>query len=154
MQHYECTLLADYFQFYLQDEVADGDLSDSWTPEAVARMLAVAPGAVGVGTARNMRVPVSIEIHEREPLLDAGSWDHVAECSLVTRAGRVVIAGCSDYFPDAARVDVAPGTYCVRVSYGALKSVSEDGLDGLDHYTLQLWKAPPIEPRVLKQHAA
>lgn len=29
-------LFADYFQFYIQDEDADGNLSDSWNDEAVA----------------------------------------------------------------------------------------------------------------------
>jgi hypothetical protein len=47
MQRFEYTLFADYFKFYLQDESADGDLSNSWTQEAVDRLLAVAPGTIG-----------------------------------------------------------------------------------------------------------
>ena len=58
MRRFEYTLFADYFQFYLQDESAGGDLSNSWTQEAVDRLLAVAPGTLGVGTVRNMNVPV------------------------------------------------------------------------------------------------
>ncbi|MDW4736332.1 hypothetical protein NQ293_26040, partial [Escherichia coli] len=53
--------------------------------------------------------------------------------------------------PDAARIDVAPGTYRVRVSYGGLDTLSEDGLEGDDRYRLQLWPAPPIAVRVVKQ---
>ena len=34
---YRYTLFADYFQFYLQDEDADGDLSEEWTDETVSR---------------------------------------------------------------------------------------------------------------------
>ena len=30
-QLYHFDLFADYHQFYLQDEAAEGDLSDSWT---------------------------------------------------------------------------------------------------------------------------
>jgi hypothetical protein len=52
-----------------------------------------------------------------------------------------VIAGTTDYFPDAARLAVNPGTYAARVSYGALASVSADGLAGADHYRVQLWPA-------------
>jgi hypothetical protein len=151
MRRFEFELFADYFQFYLQDESADGNLGDSWTEVAVARLLAVAPGAIGVGTVRNMDVPVVVEVLVAEPIPDLDSWDHVTECSLDVPSGRIVIAGCTDYFPNAERIDVEPGTYLARVSYGALDSLSEDGLDGDDRYRVQLWQAPSIEPRVLRQ---
>lgn len=148
------TLFADYFQFYLQDEPVDGNLSDAWTEEAVARLLAVGPGVVGIGTVRNMDVPVSVEVLDGEESVDLAPWDHVVECSLVVQSGSIVIAGCTDYFPDASRIQVQPGTYRVRACYADLDSLSEDGLDGRDRYELKLWLAPPIEPRVLKQRAA
>lgn len=154
MRKFEFKLFADYFQFYFQDESSQDNLGDGWTEEAVARMLAPAPGAVGVGTVRNMTVPVVVEVHVAEPAADVGSWDHVTECSLAIPTGRIVVAGCTDYFPDAARIDVEPGTYRARISYGSLDTLSEDGLDGNDHYRVQLWRATPIEPRVLKQRAA
>ena len=46
---------ADYFQFYLQDDdPAFGNLAEAWTEDATQRLrIAVAPGIVGVGTARN-----------------------------------------------------------------------------------------------------
>lgn len=49
-QRFEFKLFVDYFQFYLQDERASGDLSERWTQEAVDRLLATAPGTIGVGT--------------------------------------------------------------------------------------------------------
>jgi len=96
MQKFEYTLFADYFQFYLQDANAEGDLSDNWTPEAVDRFLAVAPGTIGVGTVRNMNVPVVVEVIDRQPDSDLSAWDHVNECTLELPSGRVVIAGCTD----------------------------------------------------------
>jgi hypothetical protein len=147
------TLFADYFQFYLQDESADGNLSESWNEEAVTRLLAVAPGTVGVGTVRNMDVPVSIEVLDSAPPLELEQSDHVVECTILVQGSRIVVAGCTDYFPDAARIEVAPGTYRVRVGYEGLASISEDGLSGNDSYKLQLWQAAAIEPRVLKQRA-
>jgi len=54
-------------QFYLQDESADGDLGDSWSQEAVDRLLAIAPGTIGVGTVRDMNVPAVLEILDAEP---------------------------------------------------------------------------------------
>ncbi len=146
-------LFADYFQFYLQDEAAEGDLSDSWTDEATDRLLAVAPGTVGVGTVRNMEVPVSVEVLEGEPPLDAAEWDHMTECSIQIDSGQLVVAGCTDYFPDAMRISLAPGTYAVRVSYGGLASLSADGLDGDDHYRVQLWPGATTAAKVIKQRA-
>ena len=154
MQSHQIKLFADYHQFYLQDEAADGDLSDAWNQDAVQRMLAVADGVVGIGTVRNMDVPVTIELLEAEPATDLASFDHVAEGSLVVVRGPLVVAGCTDYFPDAARFDLAPGTYRVRLLASGFDTLSEDGLDGQDHYLVQLWQAPSIEPTVLKQGAA
>lgn len=151
MSSNQFTLFADYFQFYMQDELADGNLSEAWNEEAVGRLLAVAPGTVGVGTVRNMDVPVSIEVLDSAPPLELEQWDHVVECTILVQGSRIVVAGCTDYFPDAARIDVAPGTYQVRVGYAGLASISVDGLSGNDTYKIQLWQSEAIEPRVLKQ---
>lgn len=151
MKSIELSLFADYFQFYIQDEPAAGDLSKAWTQEATDRMLAVAPGTIGIGTVRNMDVPVSVQILGHEPADDFSAWDHVVEAGLDIASGLIVIAGCTDYFPDAMRIEIAPGTYRVRVSYGALDTLSENGLEGNDHYRLQLWPGPSTAIRILKQ---
>ena len=98
MKSFELSLFADYFQFYIQDEAVMGDLSRIWDEEATARMLAIAPGTIGVGTARNMDVPVTVEICDQEPGDDVPEWDHVIEATLAVASGRIVVAGCSDYF--------------------------------------------------------
>ncbi len=141
MTLFELSLFADYFQFYIQDEAATGDLSQAWDEEATDRLLAVAPATVGIGTVRNTNVPVTVEIREDEPEDDSAEWDHVVEASLDVKSGRIVVAGCTDYFPDAKRIEVAPGSYRVRASYGALDTISEDALSGDDRYRLQLWPA-------------
>lgn len=142
MNRYDFELFADYFQFYLQDDDINlGDLSDAWDDAATQRMLAVAEGVVGVGTARNMDVPVTVEVHVGEPHIPDEA-QRVCECSLTIRTGWIVAAGCTDYFPDAARIPVAPGCYRVRVSYFNLDSVV--GLDGDDRYLVQLWRASAI----------
>lgn len=151
IQKLEFNLFADYFQFYLQDEDVDGNLADAWTPEAVDRLLALTSGTIGVGTARKMTVPVAIEVTNAEPEADGADWDQVNECSLDVRSGRIVIAGCTDYFPDAARFNVEPGSYRARIYYGKLDSVSEDDFSGEDHYKIVLWRSPPGPVRVLKQ---
>jgi len=147
-------IFADYFQFYLQDEPINTSLGDAWTDEGVKRMLVVAPGIVGVGTVRNDTVPVSIEVLLEAPAPDFEAWDHVTECSLDVSSGKIVIAGCSDYFPTAKRIQVTPGVYRVRVSYGNLNSISADGFDGDDRYRVQLWPQAQGEIVVLKDRNA
>lgn len=144
-------LFADYFQFYLQDETSSGIDGDAWSGEATERMLAVAPGALAVGTVRNVDVPVTVEILQSEPRHDLDMWDHVTECSLVLASGKLVVAGCTDYFPDADRVKLAPGSYRARISGGGFDSVAQHWESGEDKYRVQLWPGSEIEPRVLKQ---
>lgn len=144
-------LFADYFQFYVQDEDASGIDGDSWADDAIERMLAVAPGAFAVGTVRNAGVPVTIEIFESEPPYDLKDWDHVTECSLATTSGKLVVAGCTDYFPHAARIAIATGTYRARISGGGFDSVAKHWESGQDRYRIQLWPGSDTEPRVLKQ---
>jgi hypothetical protein len=153
-EKYRFDLLADYHQFYVQDELAEGNLGDSWTPEATERLLALAPGTIGVGTVRNMQVPVEIEVRNGAPDEQLDGWDQVNECSIQVDSGRIVVAGCTDFFPNAARIVVRPGSYRVRVYYGKLNSLSPDGLEGEDHYRMVLWQRRFGPPFVLKQWSA
>ena len=150
-EKYEFELFADYHQFYLQDEQADGDLSNSWTEQATEDLLALAPGTIGVGTLRDMDVPVTIEIHDREPQEDLTLWHHITECSIDVPSGKIVVAGCTDYFPDAARISVESGVYRAQIFYGELDSLSEDGLDGDDKYKVALWRGETTSPKVIKR---
>lgn len=137
---YKLKLFADYFQFYLQDETVKGDLSDSWSEEAVSRLLAITDGTIGVGTVRNNEVPVTIEFVNREPTEDLKEWDKVNECSICIPSGKIIIVGCMDYLPDAKKIDVPRGIYRARIYYGKLDEISEDGLDGKDNYKIVLWR--------------
>lgn len=151
MSRHELTLFADYHQFHIQDETADGNLADAWTDDAMERLLAVAPGTVGIGTVRNVDVPVTISVLEREPVFEPEKFDQVVECSVAVESGSLVAAGCTDYFPDAVRIKIPPGPHRVRVSFEGLGSVSPDGFEGNDQYHLQLWPAPMGPVDILKQ---
>ncbi len=137
-------LFADYFQFYLQDEKVDGDLSTKWTEEAYEMLLARTEGTIGVGTARNMDVPVRINIYDSNPDLISnkeGTIDQINECDIEINSGTMVVAGCTEYFPDAKRIQLEKGIYRARLYYGNLDKLSEDGLDGEDFYEIHLWKS-------------
>jgi hypothetical protein len=135
-------LFADYFQFYIQDEKANGDLSEKWTEEAVEQLLAITDGTIGVGTVRNMDVPVIIKTFDIEPVFLADIENIISqinECDIEVKSGKIVIAGCTDYFPDAKRIELNNGIYRARIYYGNLDKLSEDGLDGEDFYEIHLW---------------
>lgn len=136
-------LFADYFQFYIQDEEVEGNLSDSWTDHANRILLATTTGTIGVGTVRNMDVPVTLKLFETQPdyLPDPGNTiGQINECDIEISSGKLVIAGCIDYFPDAKRISLENGIYRARIYYANLDTISEDGLEGDDYYEIHLWK--------------
>lgn len=154
-------IFADYHQFYLQDERAaeyfedevedDKFPPDDWGDRLVTDMIAMAVGTVGIGTARNMTVPVTVEVLPAPPRDTLDGWDHVAEASLDAPSGTLVVAGCTDYLPEAPRISVPAGSLRVRACYGGLDTLSEDGLDGDDNYRVVVWPAPPGSVEVLKR---
>lgn len=146
MRSYEFEVFADYFNFSVED-----DGSDDYVDPDAENWIAVGPGRarVTLTTARNMDVPVAVEVHEAEPPTDLDDWDRVTESSLEVASGKLMISG-NEYAPDAPRIELAPGHYRLRASYGQLDSVSEDGLDGDDHYRIQLWPGEPLDARVRK----
>lgn len=123
------------------DEESEKDISELWTVKgAVENLLVVTKEIIGIGTARNMMVSVTVEIFDTMPSLanQMDSWDQVAECGINVLSGKVVVMGGSDYFPDAIRILVSRGYYAVRIYWGNLNSLSEDGLSGEDNYRIIL----------------
>lgn len=94
---------------------------------------------------------MDVEVLDAEPRDSFDGWDQVNDCSIEVKSGRIVIAGCTDYFPDAARITVAPAIYRVRIYYGKLDTLSDDGLAGEDHYRVVLWPGDPTPPAALRQ---
>ena len=140
---FDGSLFADYHQFYLADDIANLNLPTDYTNEALrARILTSEQGLV-VFTVRNMDVQVRVELHGDEPRIDENA-DHVVMGSFRT-SGRIVIAGLSDWVPTAARASVQPGTLRAMVLSTGLDTLSEDGLDGSDHYVVHLWPDEGIE---------
>lgn len=152
MQEHSFTLFADYHQFYLRDDTTADTDGANWNDAALKERVFVAADGFAVSTARNMEVPVQVLIAEQEPPLDMGTWDHAVSFSIAALSGRLIIAGCTDYLPDAARLTVPEGPLRVRVLFAGLETLSEDGLDGDDHYRIELWPGTPLEFAVLKSH--
>ena len=138
---YEFQIYADYNQFYLECESSPHETDKVWDVENIAfsRMLGVGKGLIAVGTARYRTVPVTIEFHDSAPRLDLEIYSRLNECSLEVTASKLILSGCTEYLPDAARIRVEPATYRVRILYGNAEIVTDDS-EGEDFYVLQLWK--------------
>jgi hypothetical protein len=149
VKEYNIELFADYFQFYLEDEGSQPDTSDIWNEEHVNQLLAVYPGMIAVGTARNMTVPVRIVLREDKPFLETDKYDKINECSIKTDTGKIVVLGCTDDYSDALRLNVRPGVYRARIHYAGLDTLSENGLEGEDRYEVILW--PDTEERPIEK---
>ncbi len=147
---FEGELFADYFQIYLHDE-DHPELPDDYSDEAIARHLMAGPHAVILQTARNMTVPVRVEWHDARPEAELDAFQHVVEAGFACPSGRLLLAGLTDYEPDAPRLQVTPGPLGGRASLSGLDRLSADGLEGDDRYLVQLWpEAGPDDVRVLK----
>jgi hypothetical protein len=162
---YRYEMFADYHQIYLEDSEHDSawptedperlQQIDAFTAqiinsESLARHLGVAPGVVCLLTARNMMSPLEVEIRQGPPEEDDAALDQIAEASLEVPSGCLLVSGCTDYLPDAPRIHLMPGVYRVRAYFGDVQALSEDGLDGDDHYRAVLWPAPYAEPATLR----
>ncbi|WP_019904948.1 hypothetical protein [Methylobacterium sp. 77] len=144
------SIFADYHQFYLRDHGASPDAPTEYSEEDTARRIKTGPFVVVVQPERNMDVPVEVEIRDEPPDLDLDAWDHVAEASLDLPSGKLEIHECTGGSVDV--LTVSTGTYRIRTYHGGLGTLSEDNLDGDDHYRIVLWPAPFANLAVLKQY--
>ncbi|MCJ2044033.1 hypothetical protein MKK58_05730 [Methylobacterium sp. J-078] len=148
IKHY--SILADYHQFYMWDHGASPEAPTEYTETDTVRRIKTAPFLVVVQPERNMEVPVEVEIMDGPPKLALDVWDHVTEASLALPSGKLEIHECTGGSIDI--LTVPPGTYRVRSHHGGLATLSDDGLDGADHYRIVLWPAPFADLAVLKQY--
>jgi hypothetical protein len=151
MRTIELEIFADHFQFWLTDG-DDSFPSADYSEEAVEQKLAVFTGAAMLFTARNLTVPVTIEILDREPTPDFDAWEHAVDGGITVNSGQLNVAGCTDW-PEATRIPLEPGIYRLRFSFRGTTGLDPNALEGDDQYRVQLWTAPTLEsPVVWKQH--
>ena len=154
MSRYYFNVFADYFMIDLLDDGADWP-EPIVKEEDVSDRVIVSDGVITIMTARNMSVPLLLEIGASPPgeavYSEIETWDHVVECSIQIKSGRLAIWGNGEYYPDCPRVSVEPGTYEVRIFHGGLTTLSEDELAGNDVYWVVLTPGQPIKKKVIKR---
>jgi hypothetical protein len=140
MQKHTLELFADYSQFLLSDEDSHENFETFWTESTHHEKLAVGDNVIGVRTIEPTGVIIDVEVHDSPPELDdTGQWYQIAECSLDIPSGKLVVMGVTDFFPEAKRIVVDPGTYRIRIHYG--NQDSGHATSSADEYYLAvLWK--------------
>ena len=139
-------LLADFRQIHLADSAGKGDLTEAWTAQATDDRVASAKTIIGIGAERDEQVLVTAVPLPAAPRDDAAKFDHVTEASIAVDSGQLVIMGCTDYWPDARRLTLKPGSYRVRASHSGLAK-------GPEKIRLQIWPAAKGQPTVVKRWA-
>jgi len=146
---YRFQLLAEYNQFYLQDEFADEEVD--WDESEGRNQLALKPATIAVGTLCERVVPVVIHVRELEIEQRLEDWDQIIDCNIDVPSGRLVVVGCCEGFKKAARIELNPGKYRARICYG--NQYSCGGVRGgcCDHYKIILWPSSDESVRILKR---
>ena len=114
----------------------------------IAARITATPFGVIVELERDVAVAVAVEVAGEASGVAPDAWDHVAEASLAPPSGRLEIHACARG-PVDVLVEPA-GPYRVRVHYGGLDTLCEDGLDGDDDDRIALWPTPYAEVAELK----
>lgn len=147
---YIFTVYADYFQFIVQDENSNEDFAAIWTPDALATQTAFGTSAICPGTLRNVEVQVEIVVSEADPQVDLGAVDHAVEGSLEIPSGQVVVMGCTQYFPDAPRFQIQPGSYRALAVMTGIETIQNEWDPADDKYVVYLWPGSARPPKLLK----
>ena len=154
MAHHELDLFADYHQIHIADVGHRKDDGVTWTDDSVRSRIALGPYFIAFGTARNMNVPIALDVETDRPDPELDRWDQVTECILECPSGEILIKGPSEYEPESFRTKVPSSRMIVRIMWGGLDTISEDGLSGQDHYAIQMWPGEPQGLDYLKKHDA
>lgn len=150
---FDFSLFAEHFQFYVQDKSTDNSLSIYWDEQSREDLFACSDEIIGVATVRNMDVPVTLALIEKEPEDESlDEWDHVVQSMLSLPTGTLLLTGPTSDETESLKVNVDPGLYGVRVYYGMLDEIDAEGFEGDDFYKVSLWKTDkPLETEVLKR---
>jgi hypothetical protein len=147
---YVSEVFADYFQIWIVCEQArNSEHSFLFSGQHLSNRVWTDPGLIIMFTERNMTVPVVVEVQDSKPENDFAEWDHVTEASLDVPSGIIEMEGCGGHNP--MQVQVKSGLYRVRMYQTGLGMLSENGLEGNDHYKIVLWPDVLIPPTVLKK---
>jgi hypothetical protein len=145
-QHATLEILADYYQIYVCDPAHDEDWSALWNDQTLDDRIIALEHTVVFGTGRNMLVPIAVFVHDANPDMTkmVSGADHAVSANIMCTSGAFIVAGCTDYLPDAFTLDSGRGSFGVAFLSFDLGTI--DGLDGDDRYELHIWPVTELLP--------
>ena len=149
MTEHRIEVFADYHQFYLWDPSTDPEAPTDFSDQDTRCMVKLAPHVVVVQPLRNMDVLVIVRLENADPGFEAADFDQIVECMIEVPGGQLQVHECTG--EPVLDLEVAPGCYQVRVLCAGLDTLSADGLDGNDSYTIQVWPGQSDGLKVVKQ---
>lgn len=132
----ELTVFADYHQFYLADAGTHWLAPEDWTDEDLLHGAKATEHVLVICPARNMNVPVLLEVLDHRADIEFSSADHVVEASLHLPTGQLQLAECTGN-PEKLKLTLTPGWYRVQARFFNLERAWEG--DSGDAYELLLW---------------
>ncbi len=144
------TVFADYFQVFVYDKALNFSQitigANWWTGNDQEYLLSEKFNnqLIVVGTVRDFDVPIIVYIERAEPLVNLDAWDQVIECSINISSGQLCIGEQFDE-GNTHIFYVEPGIWQMRVLYGGLFTLSEDGIEGDDKYEIHFWPIDKVE---------
>lgn len=150
MAKYRLSIFADYFQFIVQDEESNDDFGELWRDAPVGMMVAAGETALSFGTLRNVDVQVELHVVDEPPEIQSDHFDHVVEGAFASPTGKIVVLGCTEYFPDASRLEIAPGSYGFMYLISGVHTIKNEWEPADDLYSVYIWPAAKRELRPVK----
>lgn len=156
---YALSLFADYFQIFIYDAGLDWSTvridADWWTDKDRRDMFSVKENGrlIVLETFRNFTVPVKVAILETDPPLHPlDEWDQIVECSIKTQSPGILIAELGNEGQNGLLVESTVPHWRLRVYYGGQHTIDQMGIEGNDHYLIELWPAASTKDvKIIKQ---
>lgn len=146
-----------YGQLYLDGradpETGAPELDACFAGQTAGLCGAAVPGHLFVLTGTHTgSVPLTVELHDAQPPLDADAWDDIVEVSFASTSDDVALI---DWDGEHQSLAVSPGSYRVRYHCRGMDAASgHDRFDDdpvEDEYLLQFWPAPTRCDRIVKE---
>ncbi|MVM36128.1 hypothetical protein GO755_39315 [Spirosoma sp. HMF4905] len=153
---YTLSLFADYFQVFIYDACLDWSTvrieADWWTEQDSIDMFASKENGrlIVMETFRNFNVPIEVAVLETEPPIHSlDKWDQSVECSIRTQSSGILIAELANEGQNGLLIEGAGPNWRLRIYYGGQNTIDRMGIEGKDHYLIELWPVESISSAVI-----
>lgn len=153
-------LSVEYGQMYIDNrteadlyEGPEAGLDESFAGQRAGLCGAAVPGHLFLVTGMHTgSVPLTVELHEREPSLDFDGWEDIVETPFRAASHDTALAEWSGEVRD---LGLPAGTYRVRYHCRGMDEADgpsrEEDEPVVDEYLIQFWPAPLERDRIVKQ---